>query len=150
MGRPVGVSYMDPRTSAARLHKVMSKTWPELEKVKVSHSWQGNVAFTFDFIPHLGVERGLHYALGCQGSGVGMQTYLGYRAGHSKLPASMGIHRPSTASHFPRFLSTGETHGSCRACSPGIACVILSTDWVSEILRFAPTVTSTDFKQDTR
>ena len=58
----------------------MSKTWPELEKVKVSHSWQGNVAFTFDFIPHLGVERGLYYALGCQGSGVGMQTYLGYRA----------------------------------------------------------------------
>jgi len=58
----------------------MTQTWPELEKIKISHSWYGNVAFTFDFLPHLGVERGIHYALGCQGSGVGMQTYLGYRA----------------------------------------------------------------------
>jgi len=28
-------------------------------------------------VPHMGVHEGVHYALGCQGSGVAMASYLG-------------------------------------------------------------------------
>jgi glycine/D-amino acid oxidase-like deaminating enzyme len=49
-------------------------------ELQVTHAWTGNVAFTFDFLPHIGVQGGVHYAAGCQGSGVAMATWLGHRA----------------------------------------------------------------------
>jgi glycine/D-amino acid oxidase-like deaminating enzyme len=67
------------REAAPRLHDLMTRVWPELARARVTHAWTGNVAFTFDHVPHMGVHEGVHYAAGCQGSGVGMATYLGYR-----------------------------------------------------------------------
>jgi glycine/D-amino acid oxidase-like deaminating enzyme len=64
--------------TAPALHGYMTECFPELAKVKVTHAWTGNVAFTFDSLPHIGVERGIHYAAGCQGSGVAMATWLGH------------------------------------------------------------------------
>ncbi|MDO9708305.1 NAD(P)/FAD-dependent oxidoreductase [Paracraurococcus lichenis] len=64
--------------SAPALHGYMTACFPELRDVKVTHAWTGNVAFTFDHLPHIGVERGVHYAAGCQGSGVAMATWLGH------------------------------------------------------------------------
>jgi glycine/D-amino acid oxidase-like deaminating enzyme len=69
-----------PEQAAPRLHAMMCAVFPELEKVRVTHSWTGSVAFTFDYLPHLGVEQGLHYAAGCQGSGVAMATWMGHNA----------------------------------------------------------------------
>jgi glycine/D-amino acid oxidase-like deaminating enzyme len=69
------------REAAPRLHGLMTRVWPELAATRVTHAWTGNVAFTFDHVPHMGVHEGIHYAAGCQGSGVGMATYLGYRSG---------------------------------------------------------------------
>ena len=79
-GGRVGTAAMDPRESARRLRKMMCRVWPELSEDRITHSWNGNVAFTFDFLPHLGVHDGIHYALGCQGNGVAMQSWLGYQA----------------------------------------------------------------------
>ena len=67
------------RQAAPHLHAMMVRVWPELAHTRVTHAWTGNVAFTFDHVPHMGVHEGLHYAAGCQGSGVGMATYLGYQ-----------------------------------------------------------------------
>jgi FAD dependent oxidoreductase len=53
--------------------------FPQLRGVKVTHAWTGNVAFTFDALPHMGERDGLHYCLGCNGSGVAMMTYLGWQ-----------------------------------------------------------------------
>ncbi|WP_202614795.1 FAD-binding oxidoreductase [Elioraea sp. Yellowstone] len=69
-----------PEEAASVLHGFMTAVFPELRDVRISHAWTGNVAFTFDFLPHLGVHEGMHYAVGCQGSGVAMQTWLGHRA----------------------------------------------------------------------
>ena len=69
-----------PETAAPRLHEFMTAVFPELAKVKITHAWNGNVAFTFDFLPHIGVLDGIHYAAGCQGSGVAMATWLGHNA----------------------------------------------------------------------
>ena len=45
----------------------------------MTHAWTGNVAFTLDAVPHMGRDDGMHYALGCNGSGVAMMTYLGHQ-----------------------------------------------------------------------
>lgn len=84
-GGRVGTAAMDPRESARRLYRAMTRVWPQLQGIRLSHSWNGNVAFTFDFIPHLGRHEGVHYALGCQGSGVAMQTWMGYQAARTML-----------------------------------------------------------------
>lgn len=71
---------IDERGSARLLHRTMLRVFPELSDVKITHSWTGNVAFSFDFLPHLGEINGVRYAAGCNGSGVAMMSYLGYRA----------------------------------------------------------------------
>jgi glycine/D-amino acid oxidase-like deaminating enzyme len=71
---PVG-----PKDIAAILHRFMSARFPQLADTRVTHAWSGNVALTFDGLPHTGKMDGLHYALGCNGSGIAMMTYLGAR-----------------------------------------------------------------------
>ncbi len=66
--------------SAPALHAKMTACFPELREVRITHAWTGLVAFTFDGLPHIGVEDGVHYAAGCQGSGVAMATWLGHNA----------------------------------------------------------------------
>ena len=66
--------------TAPALHRYMVQCFPELARTKITHAWTGNVAFTFDFLPHIGVQDGVHYAAGCQGSGVAMATWLGHNA----------------------------------------------------------------------
>jgi glycine/D-amino acid oxidase-like deaminating enzyme len=66
-----------PEVSAPVLYRFMTERFPQLKGFKVTHAWTGNVAFTFDALPHTGVLDGMHYALGCNGSGVAMMTYLG-------------------------------------------------------------------------
>jgi len=69
--------HVSAREAAPRLHAMMTAVWPELAGTRVTHAWTGNVAFTFDHVPHMGVHEGVHFAVGCQGSGVAMATYLG-------------------------------------------------------------------------
>ncbi len=66
-----------PDISGPLLHRMMTDRFPQLRGTRITHSWSGLVAFTNDFLPHMGREAGLHYCLGCNGSGVGMLTYLG-------------------------------------------------------------------------
>ncbi len=65
--------------SAPALHRMMTDRFPQLAGAKVTHAWTGNVAFTFDYLPHMGEIDGMHYALGCNGSGVAMMSYLGHQ-----------------------------------------------------------------------
>jgi glycine/D-amino acid oxidase-like deaminating enzyme len=67
----------DPVDTAPTLHRYMTDRFPQLAGTRITHAWTGNVAFTFDEVPHMGQMDGLHYALGCNGSGVAMMTYLG-------------------------------------------------------------------------
>jgi len=70
---------VDPRLSARILYGYMTERFPQLTGVRITHGWTGNTAFTLDALPHMGTEDGLHYCLGCNGSGVAMMTYLGYQ-----------------------------------------------------------------------
>jgi glycine/D-amino acid oxidase-like deaminating enzyme len=65
--------------SAPALHRYMTARFPQLHGVKLTHAWTGNTAFTLDALPHMGQSEGLHFCLGCNGSGVAMMTYLGWQ-----------------------------------------------------------------------
>lgn len=68
-----------PQVSAPILYQFMIDRFPQLKGTKITHAWTGNVAFTWDALPHTGQFDGMHYALGCNGSGVAMMTYLGHQ-----------------------------------------------------------------------
>jgi glycine/D-amino acid oxidase-like deaminating enzyme len=69
--------HTDPIKTAPILYQFMLDRFPQLKGTKITHAWTGNVAFTLDELPHMGKFENLHYALGCNGSGIAMMTYLG-------------------------------------------------------------------------
>jgi glycine/D-amino acid oxidase-like deaminating enzyme len=71
---------IDERTAAQGLYRRMVRVWPELGGFRITNAWKGNLGFTFDRLPHMGVQGGLHFAMGCNGSGVAMATYLGHQS----------------------------------------------------------------------
>jgi len=71
--------HTDPVETAAILYRFMLDRFPQLKGSRITHAWTGNVAFTIDEMPHMGRFDNLHYALGCNGSGVAMMTYLGHQ-----------------------------------------------------------------------
>jgi glycine/D-amino acid oxidase-like deaminating enzyme len=79
---------VEPATSAPILYRFMLARFPQLRGVRVTHAWTGNVAFTLDAVPHMGCDDGMHYALGCNGSGVAMMTYLGYQTARKIVGAA--------------------------------------------------------------
>lgn len=67
------------RDKARRIFAYFLARFPDLRGVRVSHCWSGLCALTRDRVPHIGTEDGLHYVLGCCGTGVPMSTYLGHK-----------------------------------------------------------------------
>lgn len=84
-GGRVSANETDTRTSGAKLFADMCQIFPQLETHRVTHSWMGRVAYTFDELAHTGVHDGIHYAMGYCGSGVSMASYLGKRLGQKVL-----------------------------------------------------------------
>jgi len=75
----------DARTAACDLHRMLCGVWPELRPVRVGFCWNGFVGMTADHLPHMGVHDGVHYAVGCNGSGVAMMSYLGFQMARKLL-----------------------------------------------------------------
>ena len=80
-GGRVSLGETDPCRSGPKLLAELTRLFPELKGIRISHSWAGLVAFTFDTLMHTGHQKGLYYAMGYCGSGVGMASYLGMRIG---------------------------------------------------------------------
>jgi glycine/D-amino acid oxidase-like deaminating enzyme len=80
-GGRVSLQETDPRKSGPKLLAELVRLFPELAQTRISHSWAGIVAFTFDTLMHCGEDKNLFYAAGYCGSGVGMAGYLGSRIG---------------------------------------------------------------------
>jgi len=75
---------------AARILGYFRERFAALEGVRASHCWGGRFAVTSDWLPHIGIEDGVHYMLGCCGVGVPMSTYLGHKVARRILAASDG------------------------------------------------------------
>ena len=80
-GGRVSAGEVAPQVSARRLHAAMADVFPELAGAAISHSWMGFVGYSFDTLPHTGRRGRIHHAMGYCGSGVGMASYLGMKAG---------------------------------------------------------------------
>lgn len=89
-GGRVSLDETDPRVSGPKLHADMVGIFPELAGTRISHSWCGTVAYSFDELAHVGRHEGVWYAMGYCGSGVGMASYLGMRLGQQVLGLAEG------------------------------------------------------------
>ena len=89
-GGRVSRAETDPRVSGPLLHGEMARLFPQLARTRISHSWMGFVAYTFDTLAHTGSHEGMHYAMGYCGSGVSMASYLGMRTGQRLLGLKEG------------------------------------------------------------
>jgi len=80
-GSRPAIREIDEREAARRLYAKLVQLWPALRDVRVTHAWKGFVAMTGDRLAHIGQHDGVHYALGCNGNGVALMSYLGHRIG---------------------------------------------------------------------
>jgi glycine/D-amino acid oxidase-like deaminating enzyme len=101
--------HTDPVETAPILHRFMIDRFPQLRGTRITHAWTGNVAFTLDEMPHMGKFKNLHYALGCNGSGIAMMSYLGHQTARKiagKVNHICAFDRPEFPDHP---LYTGNT-----------------------------------------
>ena len=68
---------LDLTHSANILRSQMVRAFPQLAAYSVTHTWTGQLGLTFDLMPNIGVEDGLHYAFGYGGHGLHTAVYLG-------------------------------------------------------------------------
>ncbi len=76
--------------SSPALYENMCRLFPGLRGSKITHSWSGKVAYTFDELAHIGVHDGIHYSMGYCGSGVSTASYFGMRLGQKVLGRKEG------------------------------------------------------------
>ena len=79
---------VSPERAASVLYRRMVATFPQLDGARIRHAWGCKVGFTFDGLPHLGEINGLHYIMGCNGNGVAMMNYLGYKLARKMIDPS--------------------------------------------------------------
>jgi glycine/D-amino acid oxidase-like deaminating enzyme len=75
----------DPVAPKLLLRSGLVNLFPELESVRLSHSWFGNVAMNRDMIPRIFQKDGIVYATGFCGSGVVWAPWIGMRAAHKLM-----------------------------------------------------------------
>lgn len=73
------------------IYRSMLRIFPHLEGVRISHAWSGYVGMSQDQFPHMGVEEGVHYAMGYSGTGVTRSTYLGHKLALKLLGDTSGF-----------------------------------------------------------
>jgi glycine/D-amino acid oxidase-like deaminating enzyme len=75
----------DPVAPKLLLRKGLINLFPELQSVRLSHSWFGNVAMNRDMIPRIFEKDGIVYATGFCGSGVVWAPWVGMHAAHKLM-----------------------------------------------------------------
>ncbi len=75
----------DPTAPTILLRRGLVNLFPELEHVRLSHSWFGNVAMNRDMLPRIFEKAGVVYATGFCGSGVVWAPWVGTRAAHKLM-----------------------------------------------------------------
>ena len=105
--------------TAAILREALAEVHPQAAHLRIDHAWGGNVAFTFDRLPHLGERDGIHYALGYCGSGV---TH-GHGVRAADGAASWAARPRSPTSRWPSSRRRSRAPRSCPARIAGQALV---------------------------
>jgi glycine/D-amino acid oxidase-like deaminating enzyme len=81
-GRPNLAPALDLYEVGAGMQTTIGELFPEIAGVELTHVWGGNLAATFDLLPHLGrTSSGVWYAVGYGGHGMSHATHLGTEVG---------------------------------------------------------------------
>ncbi|ABG33328.1 FAD-binding oxidoreductase [Roseobacter denitrificans] len=107
-GGRVSANEADAAVSGPKLFADMCRIFPQLAPYGITHSWTGQVAYTFDELAHTGTHDGVHYAMGYCGSGVSMASYLGKRLGQKVLGKPEGVTAFDGLTHPTRPFYTGK------------------------------------------
>lgn len=84
-GSRPGFFEREDRDAAPAIYERMTEIWPELKAYKISHAWSGFVAMTVDKVAHMGRRDNSEFAVGCNGNGVALMSYLGYQTAQKIL-----------------------------------------------------------------
>jgi len=79
VGGRAGMTGHDARVHAATLHRDMVELDPRLRSIRLSHCWDCRMGWTFDKLPFVGMNDGIHYAVGFCGVGITMGSWFGTR-----------------------------------------------------------------------
>ena len=99
-GGQTGLMFKRPEEIALLLQADLERIFPQLAGTRFSHLWRGEVAFTMDRLPHLGVHEGVHFALGCNAAGLPMGTWIGHKVALQLLGDPEGA-TPYDGRRFP-------------------------------------------------
>ncbi|MDB5715651.1 MAG: FAD-binding oxidoreductase [Sphingomonadales bacterium] len=86
-GGRTGLHRTPDAATAEALRREMVILFPQLRDAAVDFVWTGKCAATVDLFPHVGMHRGMNYALGYCFSGNAMAPYLGVKAAKRILGA---------------------------------------------------------------
>ncbi|MGO9514503.1 MAG: NAD(P)/FAD-dependent oxidoreductase [Steroidobacteraceae bacterium] len=89
-GGRAALAETDPLACVPRLRAMMTRIFPQLQSVRITHAWVGWVGYTFDTMPHVGQRDGLYYCMGYCGQGVSLAPYLGHRIGQQMAGLEQG------------------------------------------------------------
>jgi len=78
-GRVGRLAPAESMAAFAHLARDLLHTFPDLAGIPITHAWTGQIGYTYDELPHLGVADGIHYAMGYCGTGVSRSTYFGHK-----------------------------------------------------------------------
>ena len=105
-----GASINESPAIARRLHKEMSAIFPQLSDIKSDYSWSGRVAVTLNGIPKIGsLSERVHYAVGYNGRGVALATYLGSALARMAAGEDVDL-GPLSSSPFEQIPFYGQRH----------------------------------------
>ena len=96
-----GADTDDDMAKCRHLYGNLVEVFPEMEGVRLTHTWWGYTGYTFDFLPHLIVDDGIHYATGFCGSGVVWAPWLGTKAANMILGNTQDAPSLFSQSIFP-------------------------------------------------
>jgi glycine/D-amino acid oxidase-like deaminating enzyme len=85
IGTVVPVKVDDVAACLPRVRRNILRLFPQLEGVKIAHVWTGFVGATFSHLPHVGLHGRMGYAIGYNGTGVAMSSYLGMKLAQKML-----------------------------------------------------------------
>ncbi|WP_172327252.1 FAD-binding oxidoreductase [Mangrovicoccus sp. HB161399] len=80
----------EPAGPTRHLARQLAMIFPELDGVRLTHSWQGHVAMNRDMLPRVFDHQGRHYATGFCGSGVVWARWAGQKAALALLGETGG------------------------------------------------------------
>lgn len=85
IGTVVPVNVDNVAACLPRVRRNILRLFPQLESVRIGHVWTGFVGATFSHLPHVGLHRRMGYAIGYNGTGVAMSSYLGLKLAEKML-----------------------------------------------------------------